>query len=227
MSLVRYYVFSLRNMYDGYIDTADVTNEGVLGLMNAIENFDPEKKVKFETYASIVIRGTIIDYIRKNDNIPHRLSKIGKEAQDAFNALYMENEREPTDEEVARKLGLNSEELNKYLSRIMLYQVFSLDELLYNDVELKNELSDNSIGATEEIIFREDLIKRLSDAIETLPERERLIITLYYHESLKLREIGEVLELTEGRVSQLHAKAVNTLKSSLEDLRTDYLTQID
>jgi RNA polymerase sigma factor for flagellar operon FliA len=216
MNVVRFHVYSLRNMYEGFIDAEDVTNEAVLGLMNAIENFDTEKGVKFETYASIVVRGAIVDFIRKSDPMPHRLNKFGKDAGAVFSKLYSDLGREPTEEELAKALGISPKNLNKYLARIASYQAISLDELLGENFDVKEENNDDGVWQAEEELFKKEKISMLAKAIESLKEKERLCVTLYYYEKMTLSAIGKTLGLTEARACQLHSSAIVKLKDYMQ-----------
>jgi RNA polymerase sigma factor for flagellar operon FliA len=216
MNVVRFHVYSLRNMYEGFIDAEDVTNEAVLGLMNAIENFDTEKGVKFETYASIVVRGAIVDFIRKSDPMPHRLNKFGKDAGAIFSKLYADLGREPTEPELAKALGISPKNLNKYLARIASYQAISLDELLGENFDVREENNDDGVWQAEEELFKKEKISMLAKAIESLKEKERLCITLYYYEKMTLSAIGKTLGLTEARACQLHSSAIVKLKDYMQ-----------
>jgi RNA polymerase sigma factor for flagellar operon FliA len=217
MNVVRFQVYSLRNMYDGFIDADDVTNEAVLGLMTAIENFDPEKGVKFETYASIVVRGAIVDFIRKSDPMPHRLNKFGKDAGAIFSKLYSDLGREPTEDELAKALSISPKNLNKYLARIASYQAISLDELLGENFDVREENNDDGVWQAEADLFKKEKIHMLAKAIEGLKEKERLCVTLYYYEKMTLAAIGKTLGLTEARACQLHSNAIVKLKDYMQN----------
>jgi RNA polymerase sigma factor for flagellar operon FliA len=218
MDIVKYFVFSLRNMYEGFVDPEDITNEAVLGLMSAIDNFDASRGVKFETYASVVIRGTIIDYIRKSDTVPHRLSHFEKDVEKTFQKLYARFDREPTNEEIAADLQVSVEDVRKYLSRAASYRTTSLDEYISSKQDISESRTDNYDWQIEDFAARHEQVEILAKAIVTLTERERTLVSLYYYEKLTLSNIGEVLEISESRVSQLLAMTIAKLRTFMENL---------
>jgi RNA polymerase sigma factor for flagellar operon FliA len=216
MDVVKYLVFSLRNMYDGFVDPEDITNEAVVGLINAVENFDPEKGVKFETYASVVVRGTIIDYIRKSDSIPHRLSRFYKSLQISFRTLYNKLGREPTNAEISADLGIPIDDVRKYLTRIAGYRTTSLDEYIASKKDVSESRSDEGVWLVEESALKSDRLEALTAAVDSLPERFRTVVSLYYYEKLTLSKIGEILGLTEARVCQMLSSATQILRRRMK-----------
>ncbi|MDR0903039.1 MAG: sigma-70 family RNA polymerase sigma factor [Ruminococcus sp.] len=217
MDVVKYYVFSLRNMYDGFIDPEEITNEAVVGLINAIDNFDTGRGVKFETYASVVVRGAVIDYIRKSGTIPHRLGAFYKQMQKVYQELYTKLDREPTNAEIADVLGLQEETIRKNLSRITSYRTTSLDEYLGEKRDVAESRSEEGVWQVEENAVRSDKLRLLTKSIERLPERERQVVTLYYYEKLTLSKIGEILDLTEARTCQILSGAIKKMKFYMGD----------
>jgi RNA polymerase sigma factor for flagellar operon FliA len=217
MDVVKYHVFSLRNMYEGFIDPEEITNEAVVGLIGAIDNFDINRGVKFETYSSVIVRGAIIDYIRKSGTVPHRLGTFYKQMQKAYQQLYTNLDREPTNAEIAAALDMPESTVRKYLSRITSYRTTSLDEYLGEKRDVSEARSEEGVWQVEEGAVRADKLRLLSAAIERLPERDRRIVTLYYYEKLTLAKIGEILDLTEARTCQILAGAIKKMKNFMGD----------
>jgi RNA polymerase sigma factor for flagellar operon FliA len=217
MDIVKYYAYSLRNMYDGFIDPEDITNEAVLGLISAIENFDISRGYKFETYASVVVRGAIIDFIRKSGSIPHRLDNFYKSMQKVYQELYTKTGVEPTTAEIAEKMGMSEQEIRKYLTRIAGYRTTSLENYVGEKNDIGEAQTEEGVWQVEDNAVRTDKLNSLTAAIERLGERDRQIVTLYYYEKLTLAKIGTVLNLSEARTCQLLAKAVQKLKLFMGD----------
>ncbi|HXG74934.1 MAG TPA: RNA polymerase sigma factor WhiG [Gaiellaceae bacterium] len=203
-----------------HVDEQDLVSYGLLGLIGAIERYDPNREIKFETYAMARIRGAIIDELRSLDWVPRSVRTRAREIERAIAALEKELMRAPTDDEIARKLGLSGEELDESLLEISRSSVAALDELWSpsgtgDQISLIDTIEDEA-GPNPELSLEETEVKEaLAEAISSLPEREKLVVTLYYYEELTLREIGEVLGVTESRVSQLHTKAILRLKAHL------------
>lgn len=205
------------------IEQADLTSYGIFGLIDAIEKFDPSRNIKFETYAINRIRGAIIDELRAVDWIPRSVRSKAREVERALAQLQSELHRPPTDGELAEKLGVSIDDLQQNLNRINLVSVVALDELLGGTGEKGESLSLvdtlEDPGAADPVASFESIEMRhiLAKAVETLPERERLVVTLYYYEGLTLAEIGGVLGVTESRVCQMHTKAVLQLRNRMGD----------
>jgi RNA polymerase sigma factor for flagellar operon FliA len=205
-----------------HVDDADLISYGLMGLIGAIERFEPERGIKFETFAMTRIRGAIIDELRSLDWVPRSVRSRAREIEAAQNKLEHELQRAPTEEELAEKLGIDQEELQTSLLEIANSSVYALDELWTvsdssgDQVSLLDTISDPRADDPQETLDSSEVKDRLTDAIGSLPEREQLVVALYYYENLTLREIGEVLGVTESRVSQLHTKAVMRLKSRLQ-----------
>jgi RNA polymerase sigma factor FliA len=204
-----------------HVEDADLISYGLMGLIGAIERFDPDRGIKFETFAMARIRGSIIDELRSLDWVPRSVRSQAREIEVAQQKLERELQRPPTEEELARKLGITVEELQEALVEVANSSVFALDELWAvsdssgDQVSLLDTISDPSAADPQEALDTTEIKDRLAEAIASLPEREQLVVALYYYEGLTLREIGEVLGVTESRVSQVHTKAVMQLKSHL------------
>ena len=212
MGLVRATAMSLRNMYLKYGDVDDVVNEGVLALMEAIDSYDPTRGAKFETFASLKIRGAIIDYIRKQDWIPRQIRKFAKTLDKAYSSLYNLYNRTPTTKELAEQMGLSEEKLMKYIAESACSDTLSFEELLYED----NFSEPSDAAPTDSRIMREEMNRIIAEAISRLKERERQVITLYYYKNMKYSDIAKALGISESRVCQINAKATLALKTALE-----------
>lgn len=213
MGLVRTVAMSMRNMYIKFGEVDDVVNEGVIALMDAIEEYNPEKGAKFETFASLKIKGAIIDFIRKQDWIPRNVRKFAKSLDKANSLLYNLYGRVPTTEELARHLGMDEAKLIKNMADCSCTITLSFEELLYEDNINEPSTKDAS---TDKNLMREEMVNVVTEAISTLKENERQVITLYYYNNLKYSDIAKALGVTEGRICQIHAKAVLSLKARLE-----------
>jgi RNA polymerase sigma factor for flagellar operon FliA len=210
----------------GSVEMDDLVSYGILGLIDALDKFDLEKNVKFETYAQMRIRGAMIDQLRKNDWAPRSLRQKARQIEGAYRTLENKLGRAPTDDEVADTIGVEKENLLKTLGDISALSVLSLEELLENRMETRaaslNEENKISHGSPPEQLFEAKEVKRLlKEAIAELPERERLLVALYYYEDLTYKEIGRVLDISESRVSQLHTRAVLRMKKRLSVHRAD------
>jgi RNA polymerase sigma factor FliA len=207
-----------------HVDDADLISYGLMGLIGAIERFDPERGIKFETFAMTRIRGAIIDELRSLDWVPRSVRSRAREIEAAQAKLEHELQRAPTEAELAKRLGIDEDELQSSLLEIANSSVYALDELWTvsdssgDQVSLLDTISDPRAEDPQESLASSEIKDRLTDAISSLPEREQLVVALYYYENLTLREIGEVLGVTESRVSQLHTKAVMRLKSGLQSV---------
>src|SRR6059058_4331673 len=197
------------------------TNKGLVVLIGAIERFDPDRDIKFETYAIARIKGSIIDELRAMDWVPRSVRSRARDIERAIGELERKLHRAPTDEEIAEKLGVTTDDLNESLTEIGRSSIAALDELWTisstggDQVALIDTIEDTQGPEPQAELAQTELKEALGEAIARLPEREKLVVTLYYYEELTLREIGEVLGVTESRVSQLHTKAILRLKARL------------
>ena len=219
--LVKYVAGRLGSGLPAHVDDEDLVSYGLLGLIGAIERYDPERDVKFETYAIARIRGAIIDELRALDWVPRSVRSRARDIERAIGELEAKLGRVPSDEEIAGKLGLTTEELDESLSEISRSSIAALDELWTisgsggDQVALIDTIEDTDAPDPQGALSQVELREAIADSIARLPEREKLVVTLYYSEELTLREIGEVLGVTESRVSQLHTKAILRLKARL------------
>ncbi len=207
------------SMYLGYnVEYDDLVGYGVFGLIDAIDKYDATKDVKFETYASLRIRGSILDQIRKMDWIPRTIRQKQKQIDDAVKAIEAETGQGASDSDIAKKLGLSEEEYAEWQSQMAVTNVVSLNEFNENSSDEgsaeRETIASNEPGP-EDIIERDELRKTLADSLELLTEKERKVILLYYYEELTLKEISNILEVSESRVSQLHIKALAKMKKKL------------
>ncbi len=220
--LVKYVAGRMSTGLPAHVEEADLISYGLEGLINAIERFDLSREIKFETYAITRIKGAIIDALRALDWVPRSVRARAREIEKVHAKLEHRLHRTPTDEEIAREMGITVEEFQEALVKISNSTVVALDELWTvsdssgDQVSLLDTLHDPDAPDPQQVLDASELKDRLSEAIGALPEREKLVIALYYYENLTLREIGEVLGVTESRVSQLHTKAVLRLKSRLQ-----------
>ncbi len=220
--LVKFVAGRLGSGLPAHVDEGDLVSYGLLGLIGAIERYDPERDVKFETYAISRIKGAIIDELRAMDWVPRSVRARARDIERAIAELEKKHMRAPTDEEIAAKLGVSQEELETSLSEIGRTSIAALDELWTisssggDQVALIDTIEDTTGPEPQSALAQTEMKEALGEAITRLPEREKLVVTLYYYEELTLREIGEVLGVTESRVSQLHTKAVLRLKSRLQ-----------
>ena len=194
-----------------YIDLDDLVGYGVLGLIDAIDKFDPDKNVKFETYASLRIRGAILDAIRKLDWIPRTLRKKQKDIDKIYIELEGKLGRTPVDQEMADALHISLEDYNTLLKEVNVSTLISIDENVYQFEAVK----DQNAQIPERCVEEKEIKDTLARLIDDLPEREKKVIFLYYYEELTLKEISRVLEVSESRVSQLHTKAVSRLRANM------------
>jgi RNA polymerase sigma factor for flagellar operon FliA len=205
------------------IEQADLVSYGIFGLIDAIEKFDLERAIKFETYAISRIRGAIIDELRSIDWIPRSVRYKAREVERAYAALEAKLHRTPTEPEVAEEMGITLDELHTIFSRVSFVNVVALDELLNvggekgDKLSLVDTLEDTKAEDPVAAFESEETKYLLAKAINHLPEREKIVVTLYYYEGLTLAEIGQVLGVTESRICQMHTKAVLQLRGRLAD----------
>jgi RNA polymerase sigma factor FliA len=219
--LVKYVAGRLGSGLPAHVEEGDLVSYGLLGLIGAIERFDPDRDIKFETYAIARIKGSIIDELRSMDWVPRSVRARARDIERAITDLESRLTRAPTDEEIAAKLGITEEEFQDSLLEISRSSIAALDELWASPgssgdaVALIDTIEDPTAAEPQSAMAHTEVREALGEAISRLPEREKLVVTLYYYEELTLREIGEVLGVTESRVSQLHTKAILRLKARL------------
>lgn len=207
------------SMYLGYnVEYEDLVSYGIFGLIDAIDKFDSMKEVKFETYASVRIRGAILDQIRKMDWIPRTIRQRQKKIDSVIKEIELITGQNATDEEIAEKLGISREEYTEWLSQMKITNVVSLNEYMEQGSEIP---TDYNVGmatkfeSPEGKVEKQELKQVLEEALELLTEKERKVILLYYYEDLTLKEISHVLEVSESRISQLHTRALQKMKQKM------------
>lgn len=214
--LVRCIARRLVGRYDYFSDLEDIVNEGLIALIDAVQRFDLSKNVKFETYASIRVRGAMIDYIRRQDCFPRRLKKLAREIGEAGEALSQQLGRAPTDAELADYLHVDGEEYGKMLAETYSMNMLSFEELIYEkgaeNLTLRPGRDD---AGPEQTMAEKELRAVLAESIGKLDEKEQTVIALYYKEELKIREISSILGISDSRVSQIHSSALRKLRSSV------------
>ena len=219
--LVKYVAGRMGSGLPAHIDEADLISYGLGGLIAAIERFDMSREIRFETYAITRIKGAILDELRALDWVPRSVRARARQIERAHVKLEATMQRAPTEEELAAELDLSIDEFRDSLLAIANSSISALDELWTSSdssgdsISLLDTLRDPSAVDPEHVVDQNELRDRIADAVDRLPEREKLVIALYYYENLTLREIGEVLRVSESRVSQLHTKAVIGLRANL------------
>jgi RNA polymerase sigma factor FliA len=220
--LVKYVSGRMASGLPAHVEESDLISYGLVGLISAIERFELEREIKFETYAITRIKGAIIDELRSLDWVPRSVRSRARDIEKANSKLEHQHQRAPSDEEMAAELEMSVEDFQDALVQISNSTVAALDELWSvsdasgDQVSLLDTLQDPDAPDPAHVVDATDMKDRVADAISRLPEREKLVVALYYYENLTLREIGEVLGVTESRVSQLHTKAVLRLRSRLQ-----------
>lgn len=205
------------NMYLGYtVEYDDLVSYGVFGLIDAIDKFDYDKGIKFETYASLRIRGSILDQIRKMDWIPRSVRQKQKQIENAVAKLEKEKGANIKDKDIAEELGISVDEYRSWEGMANISNVASLDEFMEQGTEgTVKEFRNTTYWEPEEAVDRDEKKKMLMDALELLTEKEKKVVLLYYYEDLTLKEVASVLEVSESRISQLHSKALEKMKKHL------------
>jgi RNA polymerase sigma factor for flagellar operon FliA len=206
------------------VEFDDLVGFGVFGLLDAIDKFDPEKNVKFKTYAVTRIRGAIFDELRSIDWVPRSVRQKTREVEEAIGSLEAQLGRTASDQEIANSLGMNEDEYLKTMMKISGTSILSLNDVWFsgdeNDkVSIGDSIESPSSLNPDVIVEKEEIRRIIINAINELPDKEKKILVLYYYEDLTLKEIGQVLEVTESRVSQLHTKAILRLRAKLTNIR--------
>lgn len=202
----------------GNMEYEDLVSYGIFGLIDAIDKFNMEKEVKFETYASLRIRGSILDQIRKMDWIPRTIRQRQKQIDEAIRNIENRNGHTATDEEIALELGIENDEYVSWQNQMKVTNLVSLNEFVEQGTEPVMDASSNSHFMQPDKSFeKEELKEALAKGLQTLTEKERQVILFYYYEELTLKEISLILEVSESRVSQLHTKGLQKLKKQMGD----------
>lgn len=221
LPLVKYVASRIPAKLPPHLEREDLVSYGVIGLMDAYDKFDPSRGIKFETYASQRIRGAIIDALRQNSWVPRSVMDKLKRVNQAFKNFEGVNV-DPSEEAVAAEAQMSVEELRQVLAEVNRMSMDSLEQFLTDDPEdnfrLGDTLEDPGSPNPEALYIEKEMKERLVKALGRLNERDYLVLSLYYNEGLTLKEIGAILEVSESRVSQLHARALLRLRSELEEL---------
>lgn len=219
--LIKYIAGRLNIYFGSNVEYNELVSYGVFGLIDAIDKYDMSKGVKFETYASLRIRGSIIDGVRELDWVPRSVRQKYKEFETAYAQIESENGRAAKDEEVAERLGLSMKEFLKVLGEVNLSSLMSLEEYLEKNYETANTMiSTDDDNCPERQLELAELKEVLADGISGLPEKEKDVISFYYFEELTLKEISKIMGVSESRVSQLHTKALLRLRGKLTRYKT-------
>jgi RNA polymerase sigma factor for flagellar operon FliA len=223
LPIVRFLARRIHERLPQHVDIEDLVSAGVVGLMDAFAKFDPTKKVQFRSYAQFRIRGAILDSLRTLDWSPRELRRKGRAVEEAIGVLMARLGRAPSEIEIASEMGIDLDGYQKLLGDLKGLEIGTL-HLERNENSGEEELAYVPGRPDDDPLFRclrGELEERLTDAIANLPDRERLVMTLYYYEEMTMREIGLALGVVESRVSQVHASAVVHLRSALRDLATN------
>lgn len=206
-------------MYLGYnVEYEDLVSYGIFGLIDAIDKFDCLKDVKFETYASLRIRGAILDQIRKMDWIPRTIRQKQKKIETVMREIEQNTGHAASEAEIAEKLGISEEEYLDWQTQMKITGIVSLNEYMEQGSDVAQDYNRHTTSrfeAPEEKVEKEELAKVLGEALKLLTEKEQKVITLYYYEELTLKEISNILEVSESRVSQLHTRALQKMKQKM------------
>ncbi len=219
--LIKYIATRLAMRLPPHIDIHDLINAGVIGLIDAIDKFDASKEIKFKTYAEFRIRGAMLDELRSMDWVPRSVRQKARKVEEAYTRLESVLGRPAKDEEVARELDIDMDSFYKLLSETASVSLLSLDDFGEDNTDLSRRnllefiMQDEKTWPTHQLGLAE-VRELVANAIKSLPEKERMVISLYYYDELTMKEIGQVLKFTESRVSQIHTKAILRLRSKME-----------
>ena len=207
-------------MYLGYnVEYEDLVSYGIFGLIDAIDKFDYGKGIKFETYASLRIRGAILDQIRKMDWIPRSLRQKQKKIDAAVSKIEANTGKTASDAQIASELGISDEEYVSWQEQANLTNIISLDEFAENNGEKGlDTIRGNTFEEPEQVMEKSEMKRMLAETLETLTDNEKKVVLLYYYEEMTLKEISSIMEVSESRVSQLHTKALKKMKGQLGDI---------
>jgi len=218
LPLVKYTLERMNLFIPPTIDKEDLIEAGILGLIDAVEKFDPTKNCDFATYAKFRIRGAILDELRNLDWMPKSLRQKARQLEDVYLALEQKLGYPPSDKEVAKALGINDEKYHKLIQKLKGVSIIYLEDLLNVEMErgnISDIVADQNVESAIENVYSKEIVSILSQAIAELPEKERLVISLYYYNGLTLREIGEVIGVAKSTVSELQTKALLRLRAKL------------
>ena len=213
--LIKSAALQIRGVYSSFAQVDDIVSEGILTLLTSIDKFDPDKGIKFETYVAKRIRGMVIDLARKQDWLPRNIRQRAKEIDAAVSNLANELGRFPTDQEVAQRLGIPTDKYQKEAARVALSNTLSLDALMdARDMEGYHfEVSDQDPKLQPELVLEDqELQETLAKGIAALQKNEQLVLSLYYEKNLHMKEIAQVMEVSEPRISQIHSRAIQKLR---------------
>lgn len=218
--LVKYVAGRMSIGLPHYVDHSDLVAAGLLGLIQAIDNYDPERGNKFETYAIPRIRGAILDELRSQDWFPRSLRRKARQLEEAYTTLETSLGRVPTDEEIAKYLGVSRKEMLEMVDEVAVATIISLDADSSDDQDssssLGDYLPDTRTPDVETTVSEGEMRRLIARSLEDLTDKEQLVLVLYYYEELTLKEIGEILDVTESRVCQIHTKAILRLRGKIE-----------
>lgn len=221
--LIKYIASRIAIRLPPHIDLNDLINAGVIGLIDAIEKFDAAKQIKFKTYAEFRIRGAILDELRSMDWVPRSVRQKARKVEDAYARLEYALGRPASDDEVAKEMNVDMETFHRLLSETASVSLLSLDDLGEDDTDLSKRnllefiIQDDKDWPSHKIRYAE-VSTMVAKSIQSLPEKERMVISLYYYDELTMKEIGHVLKFTESRVSQIHTKAILRLRSKMQKI---------
>lgn len=214
--LVKYFAERFALRVPSHISVEELQSAGTLGLFDALDNFDPDKGIKFQTYAAYRIKGAILDELRKQDWVPRSVRRNIQLIEEAISALQLKLEREPDDLEIARELGVDIETYHKMLSKAQGVRLISVDEVRRVGASPISETLASEKPSPLDEFKKKELKKVVADVLSELSKKEQLVMSLYYYEELTLKEIAKVLGLTESRISQIHSKVIITLRVKLK-----------
>jgi RNA polymerase sigma factor for flagellar operon FliA len=217
--LVKKIVLRFKGSYNNFGQLDDMVNQGMIVLIDAVEKFNPDLGNKFETFATLKIRGSVVDFMRKQDWVPRSQRSLSKVLEETYGELYASLEREPSEAEIAAKMGISEANLQKILQQrhnaiVLSYEEAINEKMMEVSPLITEQKSDDS---PESRMLYNELKEKLGEAVDQLKEKERLVVSLYYYENLKLKEIAEVLGVTESRVSQIHSQAMIKMRNRLKN----------
>lgn len=215
--LIKSIALQIRGVFCSFTQLDDIINEGLIVLADAVDKFDPEKG-RFEMYVAKRIRGMIVDLARQQDWVPRTVRQRAQRIEKAMTELYNETGKLPTDSQIAERLGLSMEEYQEAMANASLHSILSFEELFESSDQWPADpgTDGTSGGLPEQSLMNQELTKTLTEAISSMKENEQLVLSLYYEQNLKMKDIAMVMDITPPRVSQIHARAVQKLKVIME-----------